>query len=162
MKVALFATCVVDTVTPQVADATLRLLERLGHDVVVPPDQTCCAQMHINSGYQNEAASIIANHVRAFARADVIVSPSGSCVASIRHQQATVLRRRGQHALADEAEELAGRTHELSEFLVDVLGVVDVGAFYPHRVTYHPSCHSLRLLGGPVLWLRRPVLGEER
>jgi L-lactate dehydrogenase complex protein LldE len=146
VKVALFATCLVDTMAPQVARATAVLLERLGHEVVVPPGQACCGQMHVNTGYRRDAVPIIANHVRAFAGAEAIVAPSGSCVASIHHQQADVARRAGEHALADEAAALAERTHELSQFLVDVLGVVDVGAYYPHRVTYHPTCHSLRLL----------------
>jgi L-lactate dehydrogenase complex protein LldE len=161
MKVALFATCVVDTMVPQVAMATARLLERLGHEVVVPPDQSCCGQMHVNTGYRREAVPIVANHVRAFAGAEAIVAPSGSCVASIHHQQAAVARRFGEAALGDEAEALAGRTYELSQFLVDVLGVTDVGAYYPHRVTYHPTCHSLRMLhvGDRPLRLLRAVRG---
>ena len=166
MKVALFATCLVDTLTPQVARATATLLERLGHEVVVPPDQSCCGQMHVNTGYRREAVPIVANHVLAFAGAlssgvEAIVAPSGSCVASIHHQQAAVARRAGEHALADETEALAGRTYELSQFLVDVLGVTDVGAYYPHRVTYHPTCHSLRMLhvGDRPLQLLRAVRG---
>jgi L-lactate dehydrogenase complex protein LldE len=161
MKVALFATCVVDTMVPQVAMATARLLERLGHEVVVPPDQSCCGQMHVNTGYRREAVPIVANHVKAFAGAEAVVAPSGSCVASIHHQQAAVARRFGEDALADEAEHLAGRTYELSQFLVDVLGVTDVGAYYPHRVTYHPTCHSLRMLhvGDRPLRLLRAVRG---
>ena len=146
MRVALFATCLVDTMVPQVARATAVLLERLGHEVVVPPDQACCGQMHVNTGYRREAVPIVANHVRAFAGAEAIVAPSGSCVASIHHQQADVLRGAGEHTLADEAAALAERTYELSQFLVDVLRVTDVGAYYPHRVTYHPTCHSLRML----------------
>jgi L-lactate dehydrogenase complex protein LldE len=163
VKVALFATCLVDTLTPQVAHATATLLQRLGHEVVVPAGQSCCGQMHVNTGYRREAVPIVANHVRAFAGAEAIVAPSGSCVASIHHQQAALARRAGEHALADEAEELAGRTYELSQFLVDVLGVTDVGAFYPHRVTYHPTCHSLRLLrvGDRPLQLLRAVRGLE-
>ena len=161
MKVALFATCLVDTMVPQVAMATARLLERLGHDVVVPQGQSCCGQMHINTGYRREAVPIVANHVRAFAGAEAIVAPSGSCVASIHHQQAMVARRAGEHALADDAAALADRTYELSQFLVDVLGVTDVGAYYPHRVTYHPTCHSLRMLrvGDRPLQLLRAVRG---
>jgi L-lactate dehydrogenase complex protein LldE len=161
MKVALFATCLVDTLVPRVASATATLLERLGHEVVVPPGQACCGQMHVNTGYRREAVPIIANHVRAFAGAEAIVAPSGSCVASIQHQQADVLHRGGEHALADEAAALAERTYELSQFLVDVLGVTDVGAYYPHRVTYHPTCHSLRLLrvGDRPLQLLRAVRG---
>ena len=166
MKVALFATCVVDTMVPQVAMATARLLERLGHEVVVPPDQSCCGQMHVNTGYRREAVPIVANHVRAFAGAmssgaEAIVAPSGSCVGSIRHQHAAVARRAGRVALSHRAEELGERTYELSQFLVDVLGVTDVGAYYPHRVTYHPTCHSLRLLrvGDRPLRLLRAVRG---
>ena len=161
MKVALFATCVVDTMVPQVAMATARLLERLGHEVVVPPGQSCCGQMHINTGYRREAVPIVANHVRAFTGAEAVVAPSGSCVASIHHQQAAVARRFGEDGLADEAEALAERTYELSQFLVDVLGVTDVGAYYPHRVTYHPTCHSLRMLqvGDRPLQLLRAVRG---
>jgi L-lactate dehydrogenase complex protein LldE len=163
MRVALFATCLVDTVVPQVARATAVLLERLGHEVVVPPGQACCGQMHVNTGYRREAVPIVANHVRAFAGAEAVVAPSGSCVASIHHQQAMVARRAGEHGLADEATALAERTHELSQFLVDVLGVTDVGAYYPHRVTYHPTCHSLRLLrvGDRPLALLRAVRGLE-
>jgi L-lactate dehydrogenase complex protein LldE len=163
MRVALFATCLVDTMTPQVARATATLLGRLGHEVTVPPDQACCGQMHVNTGYRREAASIVANHVRAFADAEVVVAPSGSCVASIHHQQADVLRRAGEHGLAEQATALAERTYELSQFLVDVLGVTDVGAYYPHRVTYHPTCHSLRMLhvGDRPLRLLREVRGLE-
>src|SRR4029450_7804943 len=102
MKVALFATCLVDTLTPSVARATASLLQRLGHEVVVPPDQACCGQMHVNTGYRREAVPIVANHVRAFAGAEAIVAPSGSCVASIHHQQAAVARRGGEHAPAGE------------------------------------------------------------
>jgi L-lactate dehydrogenase complex protein LldE len=166
MRVALFATCLVDTVAPQVAMATARLLERLGHEVVVPAGQACCGQMHVNTGYRREAVPIVANHVRAFAGAlssgvEAVVAPSGSCVASIHHQQAAVLRRAGEHGLAEEAAALADRTYELSQFLVDVLGVTDVGAYYPHRVTYHPTCHSLRMLrvGDRPLRLLRAVRG---
>jgi L-lactate dehydrogenase complex protein LldE len=161
MRVSLFATCLVDTVVPQVARATAGLLQRLGHEVVVPAGQSCCGQMHVNTGYRREAVPIVANHVRAFAGAEAIVAPSGSCVASIHHQQADVARRAGEHALADDAAALAERTYELSQFLVDVLGLTDVGAYYPHRVTYHPTCHSLRLLrvGDRPLQLLRAVRG---
>jgi L-lactate dehydrogenase complex protein LldE len=168
MRVAVFATCLVDTMVPQVASATAVLLARLGHEVVVPPGQACCGQMHVNTGYRREAVPIVANHVRAFAGAlssevDAIVAPSGSCVASIHHQQADVLRRAGETGLADDAAALAERTYELSQFLVDVLGVTDVGAYYPHRVTYHPTCHSLRMLhvGDRPLRLLRAVRGLE-
>ncbi|NUT48985.1 MAG: (Fe-S)-binding protein [Saccharothrix sp.] len=146
MRVALFVTCLVDGLFPDVGKATVRLLERLGHEVVVPPAQTCCGQMHVNTGYPGQALPVIRNHVAAFERADVIVTPSGSCAGSVRHQHADVARGHGDEALADAAEDTARRTYELSEFLVDVLGVTDVGAYFPHRVTYHPTCHSLRVL----------------
>jgi L-lactate dehydrogenase complex protein LldE len=132
---------------PEVGKATVRLLRRLGHDVAFPPTQTCCGQMHINTGYQRDALGLIRNHVDAFAGADVVVVPSGSCVASVRHQHADVARSLGDDALAARADVVAGRTYELSELLVDVLGIDDVGAYWPHRVTYHPTCHSLRSLG---------------
>ncbi len=147
VRVALFVTCLVDGLFPQVGKATAALLERLGHEVVVPRGQTCCGQMHVNTGYAEQAVPVIRNHVRAFADADVVVAPSGSCAGSIRHQHAKVAAQHGHARLAERAEEVAGRTYELSEFLVDVLGVTDVGAYFPHRVTYHPTCHSLRVLG---------------
>ncbi|MUL82135.1 MULTISPECIES: (Fe-S)-binding protein [unclassified Mycolicibacterium] len=152
MRIALFATCLADAMFPPAAIATVQLLERLGHQVVFPTGQTCCGQMHVNTGYLKEATALVRNHVAAFesleARAcDVIVSPSGSCVGAVRHQHAMVARRAGDEELATRAEQLAERTYELSELLIDVLGVDDVGAYYPHRVTYHPTCHSLRMLG---------------
>ncbi|WP_405432936.1 (Fe-S)-binding protein [Micromonospora sp. NBC_00617] len=146
MRIALFVTCLADTMFPQAATATVRLLERLGHDVLFPQEQTCCGQMHVNTGYQREAVPLVRRHVRVFDPYDVIVAPSGSCVGSVRHQHAMVARRAGDVRLASRAESVAERTYELSELLVDVLGVTDVGAYYPHRVTYHPTCHSLRML----------------
>lgn len=161
MRIALFATCLVDGLFPDVARATITLLRRLGCDVDLPLDQTCCGQMHINTGYPREAVPLVRNHVDAFAGYDAVVAPSGSCVGSIRHQHATVAHQAGDVALAAAAEETGRRTYELSEFLVDVLGVTDVGAYYPHRVTYHPTCHSLRLLrvGDRPLRLLRAVRG---
>ena len=146
MRTALFITCLADAVVPEVAKATVRLLRRLGVDIEVPLAQTCCGQMHVNTGYPREAFALVRNHVSAFEGYDYIVSPSGSCTASVRHQHADLARLRGDERLATAAGSLALRTYELSEFLVDVLGVEDVGAYFPHRVTYHPTCHSLRLL----------------
>nr|BFE78318.1 hypothetical protein GCM10020093_009190 [Planobispora longispora] len=147
MRIALFVTCLADTLFPEAAKATVRLLERLGHEVVFPAGQTCCGQMHVNTGYQAEALKLVRRHVRVFDPYDVIVTPSGSCAGSVRHQHATVARRAGDERLAEEAGQVGRRTYELSELLVDVLGVTDVGAYYPHRVTYHPTCHSLRMVG---------------
>ena len=161
MGVALFVTCLGDTLYPSVGRSTVRLLERLGHKVAFPAGQTCCGQMHINTGYQKEAVALIRHHVEVFSPYDLIVVPSASCVGAIRHQHAMVARRAGQPSLAAAAEAVAARTYELSEFLVDVLGVEDVGASYPHRVTYHPTCHSLRMLhvGDKPLRLLRRVRG---
>jgi L-lactate dehydrogenase complex protein LldE len=147
MRVALFLTCFNDTVFPETGKAVVRLLERLGHEVDFPLAQTCCGQMHINTGYQREAAPLVRRFVDVFTPYQAVVSPSGSCVGSVRHQHAMVARHAGDEGLAGAAGELGPRVYELSEFLVDVLGVTDVGAYYPHRVTYHPTCHSLRVLG---------------
>jgi L-lactate dehydrogenase complex protein LldE len=163
VRIALFVTCLADAVYPQVGKATVRLLERLGQEVVFPPDQTCCGQMHVNTGYQAAALPLIRRHVDVFERHEVIVAPAGSCVGSVRHQHAAVARRLGDNRLADRAAAVASRTYELSEFLVDVLKVEDVGAYFPHRVTYHPTCHSLRLLrvGDKPLRLLRNVRAME-
>jgi L-lactate dehydrogenase complex protein LldE len=161
MRIALFVTCLADTLFPEVGKSTTVLLERLGHQVEFPQAQTCCGQMHVNTGYQREALPLIRRYVETFEPYDVIVAPSGSCVGSIRHQHAMVARRLGDPGLARRAEAVAERTYELSQLLVDVLGVEDVGAYYPHRVTYHPTCHSLRLLrvGDRPLRLLQNVAG---
>jgi L-lactate dehydrogenase complex protein LldE len=161
VRIALFVTCLADAVFPDVGRAVVTLLERLGHEVAFPAAQTCCGQMHVNTGYQREALPLVRHHVEVFEPYDVVVAPSGSCAGSVRHQHAAVARRAGDEALARRAEAVAARTHELSELLVDVLGVEDVGAYFPHRVTYHPTCHSLRLLrvGDRPLRLLRRVRG---
>jgi L-lactate dehydrogenase complex protein LldE len=146
VRIALFVTCLADGLFPSVGQATVSVLERLGHEVVFPARQTCCGQMHTNTGYQREALPLVRHHVETFEPYDVVVAPSGSCVGSVRHQHAMVARRAGDAALADRAAAVATRTYEFSELLVDVLGVEDVGAHFPHRVTYHPTCHSLRML----------------
>ncbi|MGZ4517890.1 MAG: (Fe-S)-binding protein [Mycobacteriaceae bacterium] len=161
MRIALFATCLADALFPEAAKATVLLLERLGHEVVFPEAQTCCGQMHINTGYLDEALPLVRHHVEVFEPWDAIVAPSGSCVGSVRHQHAMVAGRAGDDALARRSEAVGAKTYELSELLVDVLGVTDVGAHYPHRVTYHPTCHSLRMLrvGDKPLQLLRKVRG---
>jgi L-lactate dehydrogenase complex protein LldE len=163
MRVALFTTCLADGLVPDVARACVSLLRRLGVDVSVPGGQTCCGQMHINTGYAAQALPLVRNHVRAFAGFDAVVAPSASCVGSVRHQHADLARQHGDETLAGAAGQIAGRTYELSEFLVDVLGLDDVGAWFPHRVTYHPTCHSLRVLrvGDKPLRLLRSVRGLE-
>jgi L-lactate dehydrogenase complex protein LldE len=160
-RVALLVTCLADTLFPDVGRATVTLLDRLGIDVVFPRAQTCCGQAHINTGYLRDALPLVRGFVDTFEGYDAVVAPSGSCVGTVRHQHAMVAERHGESALARRAEALGQRTFELSEFLVDVLGVEDVGATYPHTVTYHPTCHSLRMLrvGDAPLKLLREVRG---
>ncbi|HEU4426548.1 MAG TPA: (Fe-S)-binding protein [Pilimelia sp.] len=161
MRAALFITCLADALLPRIGQATVTLLERLGHEVAFPKGQTCCGQMHLNTGYHRQALPLVRHHVDVFEPYEAIVAPSGSCVGSVRHQHAQLARQFGDARLAARAEAVAARTYELSEFLVDVLDVTDVGAYYPHRVTYHPTCHSLRLLrvGDRPLRLLREVRG---
>jgi L-lactate dehydrogenase complex protein LldE len=136
-RVALFPTCLTDSLFPDTARAVVRLLERLGCTVDFPLDATCCGQLHYNTGYREHAAPLARAMASAFDGYDVVVAPSGSCVGMVREVHPALL---GGSAVEK-------RVFELSELLVDVLGVTDVGAYFPHRVTYHPTCHSLRLLG---------------
>lgn len=161
MRIGLLITCLVDGLFPDVGKATVRLLERLGHEVDVPLDQTCCGQMHLNTGYAREARPMVRNVADVFEPYDAVVAPSGSCVGSVRHQHPQLAARMKDEMLLRRVTSVAERTYELSEFLVDVLGVTDVGARYPHRVTYHPTCHSLRMLrvGDKPLRLLREVQG---
>jgi L-lactate dehydrogenase complex protein LldE len=151
VRIALFVTCLGDTLFPEAAQATVQVLERLGHEVVFPEEQTCCGQMHLNSGYRDEAAALAKRFLDVFADYDAVVSPSSSCVGTVRELY----------------PDLVGSTHpavyELSEFLVRKLGVTDVGATFPHRVAYHPTCHSLRVtrVGDAPLELLRNVRGLE-
>jgi L-lactate dehydrogenase complex protein LldE len=161
MRVGLFVTCLVDGMYPSVGKATVTLLERLGVEVDVPLSQTCCGQMHTNSGYGAMALPLVRRMVAAFAGYDHVVAPSASCVASVQHQYPVLAA--DDPELLRAVQELASRTHELSQFLVDVLGVEDLGASYPHTVTYHPACHGLRVLrlGDRPLRLLRHVRGLE-
>jgi L-lactate dehydrogenase complex protein LldE len=163
MRTALFITCLADGLFPDVGKATVRLLERLGQVVEFPAEQTCCGQMHVNTGYQKQTLTLVERFVKVFTSYDAIVAPSGSCVGSVRHQHAMIAKRFGSPGLVEQVETVAAKTYELSEFLVDVLGVTDVGAYFPHRVTYHPTCHSLRMLrvGDKPITLLRAVNGLE-
>jgi Fe-S oxidoreductase len=147
VKVALQVTCVNDAMFPDTGKAVVRLLRRLGVEVDFPRAQTCCGQPMVNTGYLDEAVPVVRTFVDAFAGYDAIVTPSGSCAGSVRHQHRLVAQRSGDTGLARAVAATSPRVHELTEFLVDVLGVTDVGAYFPHRVTYHPTCHSLRMLG---------------
>ena len=148
MRVSLFVTCFNDTLFPQTGRATVRLLERLGCEVDFPLEQTCCGQMHMNSGYAREGVALARRFARVFEGAELVVTPSASCAGMLRQQL---------------AEHDGPPVLELTEFLVDRLGLDDVGAHFPHRVTFHPTCHSLRELGvgDRPLRLLRAVSGIE-
>ncbi|GAA4393158.1 heterodisulfide reductase-related iron-sulfur binding cluster [Brevibacterium pityocampae] len=167
MRIALFATCIVDAMYPDVAKATVRILERLGHEVVFPAGQACCGQMHINSGKFREAYPVVRNHVEAFEAEDWdhAVAPSGSCVASLGHQHPMIAEHNDDPELSARASAVASRTYELAQLLTDVLGVTDaaaqLGSYFPYSVVHHSSCHGMRLLrlGDRQLDLLRSVEG---
>ena len=161
MKASLFITCFNDTLFPETGQATVRLLERLGVEVDFPREQTCCGQMHFNSGYADETVPLVRRFVSVFADSEVVVAPSASCVGMVRDYYTDVAERSGDEALKEEVRAIQPRVLELSEFLIDRLGVEDVGAYFPHQVTYHPTCHSLRILhvGDRPLRLLRAVAG---
>jgi len=163
VRVSLFVTCLGDTLFPDTARATVTLLERLGVEVNFPAAQTCCGQMHINTGYGHEAQSLVRHFVETFAGCEVIVAPSASCVATVRTEYPRLAAETGDPALQSAVAEIVPRTCELTELLVDRLAVTDVGAVFPHTVTYHPTCHSLRTLelGDRPLALLRAVRGLE-
>ncbi len=137
--------------------AVVRVLERLGHTVEFPAGQTCCGQMHYNTGYQAEALPLMERFVAQFKDAEAVVVPSSSCVAMMREHYPKMARGTGKAQLIAEVDALLLRVFEFSEFLTKRLGLEDVGAYYPHRVTYHASCHGLRNLGlgdGPLRLLK--------
>ena len=154
-RVGLFVTCLADSLFPEVGKATVTVLERLGLEVVFPPEQTCCGQMHLNSGYPDEARLLARRFVEIFEPFDVVVSPSASCVALVREHYPRLL--------GGDDRGVPGRTWELSQLLVERLGVEDVGSGFEGTVTYHPTCHSLRLLrvGDAPVRLLRAVRGLE-
>lgn len=135
-RVGLFITCVNDALFPETPKAVVRILERLGYEVDFPAAQTCCGQMHANSGYKKDATKLARSFDKVFGEYDAIVTPSGSCAAMARDQYPDLT-----------GSDIGQRVYELSEFLIDVAGVEDVGARFPHTVTYHPTCHGTRALG---------------
>ena len=161
MLISLFITCYNDTLFPLTGKAVVAVLERLGHTVEFRPAQTCCGQMHYNSGYQHDAASMMLHFLKVFRDVETICVPSGSCVAMIRDHFPKIAAENGGAALEREVAGMLPRIFEFSELLVDRLGVTDVGAFYPHAVTLHTTCHSLRALriGDKPLQLLRQVRG---
>jgi L-lactate dehydrogenase complex protein LldE len=146
VRIAVFITCFNDTLFPETGIATVRLLERLGHEVTFPLEQTCCGQVHFNTGYQRESLPLVRRFARAFAEAELVVCPSASCAAMVRHYHPRLAELAGDDRLRRDAEAVASRVFELSELLVNRLDLEDVGAYFPHRVTYHPTCHALRAL----------------
>jgi L-lactate dehydrogenase complex protein LldE len=163
LRISLFITCYNDTLFPSTGKAVVRVLERLGHQIDFQPDQTCCGQMHWNTGYLREAIPIIRHFVNVYRDAEVICIPSSSCVAMIRDHYPKAAKESGDEHFMAEVDALLPRVFELSELLVKKLGVEDVGATYPHKVTYHASCHSLRSLklGDIPYRLLRNVRGLE-
>jgi len=163
VRVSLFITCYNDTLFPETGKAVVRVLERLGHQVEFRPAQSCCGQMHWNTGYLLEAVPLIRHFVEVFGDAEVICAPSSSCVAMIRDHYIKAAHASGDARFIAEVESIVPRVFEFSELLVKKLGVEDVGAVYPHRVTYHASCHSLRSLhlGDIPFRLLRKVRGIE-
>jgi L-lactate dehydrogenase complex protein LldE len=144
MRASLYITCYNDTLFPETGRAVVRLLERLGVELDFHPRQTCCGQMHANTGFRGEAFCQAKRFVRMYESVDAVVIPSSSCVAMIRDQYPGLFEELGNEELRRQFAALLPRIFELSEFVVDKLGVDDVGAYFPHRVTYHASCHGLR------------------
>jgi L-lactate dehydrogenase complex protein LldE len=161
LKVSLFITCFNDALFPETGQAVVRLLERLGCEVEFRAAQTCCGQMHNNSGYQPEAVDLVRRFVDVFRDAETIVAPSTSCTAMIRHQYPRLAQFAADAELERDVAAITPKVFELSEFLTDVLELEDVGAYFPHRVTYHASCNSLRALklGDRALRLLKAVKG---
>jgi L-lactate dehydrogenase complex protein LldE len=157
LRISLFITCYNDTLFPDTGKAVVRVLERLGHTVVFPSGQTCCGQMHYNTGYQKEAMPLLERFVAQFRDADAVVVPSSSCVAMMKDHYPKMAEEIGKPDLIRDVAELLPKIFEFSELLTRRLGLEDVGAYYPHRVTYHASCHGLRNLNlgdGPLRLLK--------
>lgn len=144
MKVSIFITCLADILTSNVGKDTVEVLERFGCEVDFPEAQTCCGQPAYNSGYLEKTKKTMKHMMRTFQHSEYVVGPSGSCVAMLREYENIF---RGDPEWEEEARKLAAKSFELTQFLVEVLGIVDVGSNFKGRVTYHPSCHMTRLLG---------------
>jgi L-lactate dehydrogenase complex protein LldE len=161
MLISLFITCYNDTLFPETGKAVVAVLERLGHSVEFREAQTCCGQMHYNTGYQKEAFPLMRHFLEVFRGAEIICIPSASCVAMIREHYPIMAADSADPELIRRVNDLLARVFEFTELLVDKLGVTDVGAFFPHPVTFHTSCHSLRSLhvGDKPLRLLKNVRG---
>lgn len=159
LRVSLFITCLNDLFLPRAGLGMALILERQGVEVTFPEGQTCCGQPQWNSGYAGEAAALARHFLDVFRDADYVVSPSGSCAAMVRHTYPEIFR--GDPTWSQHAQAVAARTYEFTEFLVNVLGIDDLGARFEARAAYHPSCHMTRLLGvaEPPLRLLQKVRG---
>jgi L-lactate dehydrogenase complex protein LldE len=146
LRISLFITCYNDTLFPATGKAVVAVLERLGHTVEFRAEQACCGQMHYNTGYQQESLPMMLNFLRVFRDAEVICIPSSSCVAMIRDHYPKLAASTGSSDIERQVADILPRVFEFSELLIDKLGVSDVGAFFPHAVTLHTSCHALRSL----------------
>lgn len=146
MRISLFITCYNDTLFPETGKAVVAVLERLGHEVEFRAAQTCCGQMHYNSGYWADALPMMRQFVEVFRDAPVICAPSSSCVAMIRDHFPKMAAESRDRALEHDVAEMIPRVFEFSELLTDKLGVLNVGASFAHKVTLHASCHSIRSL----------------
>jgi L-lactate dehydrogenase complex protein LldE len=159
LRIALFITCYNDTLFPETGKAVVRVLERLGHEVEFPAGQTCCGQMHWNTGYQDEALPLLPRFIMQFGHAEAVVVPSSSCVAMM-HDHYPIMAERLEPdypGIVAKTAEILPKVFELSELLTRRLGLTDVGAYFPHRVTCHASCHGLRMLhlgDGPMTLLK--------
>ncbi|HUA39797.1 MAG TPA: (Fe-S)-binding protein [Candidatus Sulfopaludibacter sp.] len=160
MKISLFIPCFVDQFYPQTGMSIVQVLERLGHSVAYPETQTCCGQPAFNSGYWDEARAVAERQIAVFRDAETVVIASGSCGAMVKVFYPELFH---GHPCEAEARTLAAKTFEFSDFLVNKLGVLDVGARFPGRVTFHDGCHGLRELGlkNPPRQLLRHVRGLE-
>ncbi len=147
MRISLFIACYNDTLFPETGRAAVQVLERLGHTVDFPMEQTCCGQMHCNTGYRPEAYTLAKRFVEMFRDAEVVCIPSSSCTAMVRELYPALAAEHDDTQMLADLAALQPRVFEFSELLIDRLGVDDVGAVYPHRVVYHASCHGLRTLG---------------
>ena len=146
IKAQLFITCLGDQFYTSTLQNMTRILERLGVELAFPPEQTCCGQPLFNNGFEAKTRPVALNYLDAFGKSDApIVGPSGSCVSMVRHHYPSLFKPgTAEHSLA---VDIASRTFEFTEYLVNILKITDVGAVYPHKVTYHASCHYLREMG---------------
>lgn len=163
MRIALFVACFNDVFYPRTGQAIVKLLRRLGHEVEFPLEQTCCAQMQFNTGYQDDSIPLAERFCDTFDQYDAVLAASGSCASMVKEYYPVLADRAGSPSLRRRSESIGGRLYELSELLVDVLDVTDTGSYFPHQVTYHPTCHTLRMLrvGDRPTQLLRAVEGLE-